>query len=960
MSYPSRRSFQLAIALASLLSMAAGVEARDRVRGVIDGRAMVERPGNRHPSARADLATGEVSADTRMERMLLVLSGDAEQEQALEKLLDEQQDTGSPNYQKWITPEGFGDRFGVSSADLQRISDWLEIHGFEVEPATDGRRTLVFSGTAAQVERAFSTRMRTYDVNGRRHISNASSPSIPLALAGVVEGVVSLHDFRKGGMARATPAYTSGGSHYLLPGDLAAIYDVKALYASGLDGTGTSIAVISRSNILVSDVAQFRGMAGLAPNPPRVILNGRDPGLQSGDQMEATADVQWAGGVAPNASIFLVISATTTTTDGIDLSATYAVNNNLAPVITLSYGLCEAMMGAAENKFYNSLWQQAAAQGITVLVSSGDSGSAGCDGAGSSTAHYGSAVNGLCSSPYSTCVGGTMFSGDTANPGKYWSAGNTPGNVSALSYIPEVAWNESGGVGGGGLWASGGGASNVYAKPGWQSAPGVPADGRRDVPDVSLSASAHDGYLVPMSGANWCVSGTSLSTPSLAGLMALSVQKQNARLGNANPVLYALASNQAKGGAAVFHDVAGGNNGVPGQSGFDAAPGYDLATGLGSVDAFELVNHWSEGAGARPSFGLALSKPSALVAMGLQVGLRVSFTAANGFSAPVTLAAQGIPKGVTATFTPATLSGSATSSTLTLSAGASATAGVANVIINGTSGTLSNSAALSVRVCTYALEGPSALLASGQQSVVSKVTASAGCGWTGTTDSAWVIFASGASGEGPGVLNYTLASNTTPVQRQAVVSAGGVSITVKQSGAAAVAFKLSAVSANVASLGGTGSVTVSASPSTLAWTASSAVSWISVKSSSTQVTYTVAANTGAGSRSGVLTIAGQTFTVVQAGLTCISTVTAGRVIATGSSLGVTLAVTESVTACTWSAVSNASWITIVSAGGGRGNDVVTLSMGANGGAASRVGTLTVAGKVVTVTEGLSVTVTVGP
>ncbi len=310
----------------------------------------------------------------------------------------------------------------------------------------------------------------------------------------------------------------------------------------------------------------------------------------TGDLYESMLDVEWSGAVANAATIDFVTSASTATSDGVFLSAQYAVNHNLAPVMSVSYGLCEASLGASGNAFLNALWQQAAAEGISVLVSAGDSGAAGCDAPTAIKATQGRGVNGMCSTPYSTCVGGTEFD-EGATGSQYWSNTNGSGGLSALGYIPEVAWNEGGP---GGLWSTGGGVSTVYAKPSWQTGPGVPADGKRDVPDVALTAAGHDAYLVQVSGALYGFSGTSAASPSFAGLLALVAQKAGARLGNVNPQLYKLAI----GSRAVFHDITNGNNSVPGVAGFNAGVGYDQATGLGSVDAEKLATAWPSAASA--------------------------------------------------------------------------------------------------------------------------------------------------------------------------------------------------------------------------------------------------------------------------------------------------------------------------------------------------------------------------
>lgn len=583
-------------------------QARSRLFGAIDDNDRVTLSGNRHP--RLNRAEDRGRADDAMvvRRMILTLSPDAEQQRALEAFMASRRDPTSPFYGQWLTPAEYERQFGVSDADLAKVTQWLQSQGFTVDEVPQGRRSIVFSGAVRHIRKAFRTDMRQFRVDGRDHIANAADPSIPDALSAVVSGVVSLHDFRSRPMhanVRPAPNFTdSGGGHAMAAADFATIYNTKALTTQGIDGTGVSIAVLGRTNVVMGDMTTFRSAMGLPANPPQIILNGADPGRQTGDEGESDLDLQWAGAVAPGATIKFVTSASTASTDGIDLSAQYAVSNNVADIVTLSYGLCEADLGTSATNFYNGLWQQAAAQGMSVFVSSGDSGAADCDASDATTATRGRGVNGLCTSPSATCVGGTQFD-DTANPAQYWTATNAANLGSALSYIPEKVWNESGNVSGGsGLWSSGGGASTVFTQPSWQTGVGVPNNGRRNVPDVSLAAASHDGYLVYSSDnttstrTRYVFGGTSAAAPSFAGLMALVNQKAGARQGNANPRFYQLAALQANGGPGYFHAVQGGNNSVPGVTGFTATTGtvtpiYNQATGLGSVDGSVLVNQWA-------------------------------------------------------------------------------------------------------------------------------------------------------------------------------------------------------------------------------------------------------------------------------------------------------------------------------------------------------------------------------
>lgn len=671
----------------------AATAVRPLITQTIDESRLTTLKGNTHPLARAEFDLGTAPASLPMERMLLVLKRSADQETALRKLLDDQQDKASPNYHKWLTPEQYGAQFGPTDSDLQTITSWLQSHGFQVG-TTKGRTVLEFSGTAGQVQEAFHTTIHKYTVKSEEHWANAGDPMIPSALTPVVAGVSSLNNFPRRPMSvlagkfsreKATgkitalePEFTfptgcvednsnNNPCYYGLgPYDFATIYDVLPLWNSSINGSGQTIAIVGETNINIQDVRDFRTLFGLPANDPQIILNGPDPGIQ-GDETEADLDLQWSGAVAPNATIDFVVSQSTETTFGTDLSAVYIVENNLAPVMSESYGLCELGLGTAGNQFFNALWQQAAAQGITVFISAGDNGAAGCDNfnAGSpAPAQFGLQVSGYASTPYNVAVGGTDFN-DFSNPSTYWNTTNdSTTQASAKSYIPETTWNDSctnaifatvgystsaetncndsrltpyfvvplGGSGGAskcttpsGLTAAS--CAGGYAKPSWQTGSGVPPDGKRDIPDVSLFASngfLQTFYIVCQSDiAGSCslndpsfnflgVGGTSASSPAFAGIMALVNQQMAAqglsgRQGNANYVFYKLASQQPT----AFHDVTSGTIAMPClkgspnctttnsahqygvMTGYNAGVGYDLATGLGSVDVQNLVNKWS-------------------------------------------------------------------------------------------------------------------------------------------------------------------------------------------------------------------------------------------------------------------------------------------------------------------------------------------------------------------------------
>ena len=598
---------------------------RARVTDRIDPSRVLRLANTTHPLTRGATDLGRVNGDLPMERILLQLTSSGAQLAELDALLADQQDPASARFQQWLTPDEFGERFGAAAEDVAAVTNWLRENGFTAVEVGHGRRTLEFSGTARQVETAFHTEMHRYRVDGEVHVGNATDLGIPEALAPLIGGVASLHDFRHKPMHRVlstTPLTNlTGGAHSLSPYDFATIYNVTRLWNGNWDGTGQAVAITGRTNIKMSDVASFRSMFGLPGNNTQIILNGRDPGIVSaGEETEADLDVEWSGAVAKGAPIKFVVSASTNASDGVDLSSQYIVNNNVAPVMSVSFGACEAALGGS-NGFYSSLWQQAAAQGISVFISSGDSGSAGCDPPSVRTpASRGLGVNGLGSTPNNVAVGGTQFA-DTGNPAAYWGASNDSHLASATGYIPETTWNESSytsaNASSNNLFATGGGVSTIYATPAWQTGKGVPAADpasatahHRYVPDVSLSAAGHDGYLVIQEGGLYLVGGTSAAAPAFAGLMSIVDQYTGGANGNPNARFYTLATQVP----AVFHDVTTGTNAVPCASGsagckapvapatmgvmngYGAGAGYDLATGLGSVDAYALAFNW----GARP------------------------------------------------------------------------------------------------------------------------------------------------------------------------------------------------------------------------------------------------------------------------------------------------------------------------------------------------------------------------
>ncbi|MBV8846993.1 MAG: Ig-like domain repeat protein [Bryobacterales bacterium] len=620
-----------------LFCLAAAAQPSRITRRIDDGDRISLR-GHIHPKALPDYDQGRVAPSFDLSYVSLVLAPSAAQQADLENLLVQQRTPGSPNFHRWLSPEDFGKRFGPSDADIAQIAAWLQNQGMKVTYVARGHEWIAFDATAAQAEAAFGTELHQYLVNGELHFANATAPSIPSALAGVVAGIRGLHDFRPHPRAirKSVADYTSAnGTHYVAPNDIATIYDIAPLYNAGIDGSGQKLAVAGQSNISLSDIEQFRSTFGLPANDPQVVLvpGSRNPGIVSGDVDESHLDLEWAGAIARNAQIIYIYAPDVST------SEQYAIDQNIAPVLSESYGGCEPETFPADATAMRSLAQQANAQGVTWFAPSGDNGAADCNDA----QNPGLAVDIPAAIPEVTGVGGTQFDEGVGN---YWNVTNDATGASARSYIPEAAWNDSALEGQ--PSASGGGASIFFAKPSWQTVAGVPNDNARHVPDIALNASpSHDAYITYSSGRQF-VGGTSAGVPIYAAIATLLNQylvgtgAQSAPgLGNINPNLYALYQAVPE----AFHDVTTGNNIVtvacPVRSrsgcaatpvGYSAGPGYDQVTGLGSVDAYALITNWTR-AGAvsgTSSVQMTLVPSQTTVAAGDQVDLIATVTDPSG------------------------------------------------------------------------------------------------------------------------------------------------------------------------------------------------------------------------------------------------------------------------------------------------------------------------------------------
>lgn len=707
------RSLGYAAAAAGLLTASLPAQTSpsvipSRIVQPVDENARVTLHGYVHPLANAANDRGPAPDTMQLSRMHLVLQRSASQEAALRQMLAGMHAPGNAAYHQWLTPAQFGAQFGPSDQDVATVESWLASRGFQVAGTQPGKQVIEFSGSVAQFRQAFHAQIHKYLVNGNSHFATASDPEIPAALAPVVSGFVSLNDFRPKSYARvlgqanynpktqlATPNWTYGNDQNLVvtPADFGIQYDLpnKALNptysGTTYDGTGETVAIINESNINLDLVKQFRTIflgSSYASNLPTIVVDGNDPGVDGINDPdgpnfasdETYIDVEWSGAVAPNANIDLVIAADTALEGGLYLAAEHAIYYDVAPIMSLSFGGCEANLGST-NGYLNQLWEQAAAEGITVMTSTGDGGAAGCDNFNSAEyATQGLAVSGYSSTPWNVAVGGTDFyytdwASGGASRSNFWNTAATQNPQASLKqYVEEQPWNDSqygddalnyfkesgfttiGGGGGGassaGLcvsgsnneaWDSSGGCSTGtlkgYPKPSWQAGAGVPADGVRDVPDVSLFASDGsnysfypfcyaDGDCQPASGNNLIqisgAGGTSFAAPAFAGIMALVDEKMQSPQGQADFVLYPLKTQFP----AAFHDITVGSNSEPcsiqapvdcvsvtnpltasdgtvegalglnGKALYSAGAGYNAATGLGSVDAAVMVADWNK------------------------------------------------------------------------------------------------------------------------------------------------------------------------------------------------------------------------------------------------------------------------------------------------------------------------------------------------------------------------------
>jgi hypothetical protein len=622
---------------------------------------LVTLRGNTRPEAKAINDRGRVADGLPLPHLMLQLQRTPEQERALQQFIKDIHDPASPLFHHWITAAQFGAKYGVASAAITRVTEWLESQGFKVNLVYPNQMVIDFTGTAGQVRRAFHTEIHNLQVNGEAHIGNMSDPQIPAEQAATVAGVVSLNDFKPRPLFRPRPNYTPGnGSYPLVPADLWKIYNFNAAFAAGNSGQGQTIVVLEDSDLYsTADWDTFRSVLGLSAAYPAGSLvvvhppsspenNCNDPGTNS-DEREAAVDAEWASAGAPSATIE-VASCTSYMPGGPFIALQNLINSSATPpaIVSICFESSETINGAAYNAYINSLYQQAAAEGVSIFVGAGDNGPDDAD-VGSPYAANGINVSGFASTPYNVAVGGTDFA-DTYQGTNvaYWSSTNAANYGSALSYVPEIPWNDSCGsvllsdfngvlptYGAEGacnqsnqnITAGGGGPSGCamgapvltydsltiatvsgtcagYPKPAWQSGMvGNPSDGVRDIPDVSLFASSgvwKHNYVYCLSDPNYDANcngapdtwdeggGTSFSAPIMAGIQSLINQATGTAWGNPNPAYYALAASEYGSGGSTSCNSALGNKVAANCAFYDVTPIPLLHGGTGTGGDIDL------------------------------------------------------------------------------------------------------------------------------------------------------------------------------------------------------------------------------------------------------------------------------------------------------------------------------------------------------------------------------------
>ncbi|QHN03261.1 peptidase S53 [Granulicella sp. WH15] len=844
-SSASKIAQAVALAAAGMLCTASSPaqQPRPRITSSIDTTSRATIPGSHPNAARSENEGGRMTSSAKLQGVSIVFSRSAAQEADLQALIAAQQNPSSPLYHKWLTPDQFAARFGMADADIAKVQSWLQQQGFAVDRVSRSRNRISFSGSVAQVEAAFGTELHYYKSGTETHFAPASDVSVPAALAGTVQTVTNLSDFRpkphvKIRQPQVQPRFTSSqsGNYYLTPKDVATIYDINAAYHAGFTGAGQSIAIVGQSFVETSDITNFQSAAGLTPKAPTLVLM---PGtgasaVSSGDEVESDLDLEYASSIATGANIYFVYTGNSGNAGVFDALG-YAIDNKIAPILSISYGDCETDLGSSDYNSLNSVFAQATAQGQTIISAAGDDGSADCaENTNLTTAQRTAlAVDFPASSQYVTGMGGTEFPASavaTTNNTYFSAQGSSDTISSALKYIPEQVWNDSSPANatstGNGLSSGGGGVSTLTSRPSWQAGiAGIPSGTARLVPDISLDASpANAGYLYCSSDTNatgvtgscsngfrdssntslTVAGGTSFDAPIFAGMLAIINQSKNSSgQGLINPTLYTLAASSSTY-ATAFHDITSGSNAcapgatydlpttpastltctAAGSAGYSAGTGYDEASGLGSIDLYNLLTAWpTSSASTLAASTTTLSAATTTPASGASD--TITITVAPGSSTQAT-----VPTGTVSI----TVDGTAASSSPTLSNGtatytfSSTTAGshVIAATYSGDSIYAGSTSTIDLIVgASFSLAATNVTVTSGGTGT-STVTVTPSGGYTGT-------------------VNWQVSTSSTALAN-ACAAINSVSVTGTAQVTAALTLSTSATCASASAVGSTGKV----------------------------------------------------------------------------------------------------------------------------------------------------------
>ena len=524
--------------------------------------------------------------------------------QELDTLLSDMYNPRSSMYHHFLTPQAFNDEFAPTHDQQQQVANYLHSQGLTVNSISPNGLLIDASATVSQAEAAFRVAINNYQLGANTFYANTTAPTIPASLSSLIASIggldnsVHMHPLlhrmspqvgkgSKGSKlvsgtrkAHVTPKATVSGFG---PPDLTGAYDATPLQQAGDSGNNQTVAVFELDGYQSSDITQYLQNYNLgSPNISNVLVDGYNGSAGAG-AIEVELDIEVVAAMAPKAN--QIVYEGPNTTQGVNDTYNKIVTDNKAQVMTVSWGECETASGTSELQTLDSIFKQGAAQGISMYAAAGDSGAYDCNDTNL-------AVDSPASDPYITGVGGTNLQ---LNGGAY-------GSESVWSNPTDTQRSPQGSGGGGGI-------SNTFAQPSWQTGPGVSnqySNGNREVPDVSADADPATGYAVyctvsasgcPSSG--WIeVGGTSAAAPLWAGSTATInsylQQQGKSRVGFANPVLYGL--NNAQQQYAPFHDVTSGTNLY-----YPATAAYDEASGWGSPDVYNIARDIAGGSTPPPT-----------------------------------------------------------------------------------------------------------------------------------------------------------------------------------------------------------------------------------------------------------------------------------------------------------------------------------------------------------------------